>query len=134
MSYDPLTSAAPTNDVSISMAMAENGFIILHEEVKEYVVKFLFRPNSSSNNTKVARTHYNIPHCITQIYPEAQVFDRIVMAMASSSAMVTTYSGATQKSVRMTESEDGGFLALLLNPLTNILVAKLLNPVLTPGD
>ena len=56
------------------------------------------------------------------------------MAMDSSSAMVTTYSGATQKSVRIIESEDGGFLALSLNPLANILVAKLLNPVLTPGD
>ena len=59
---------------------------------------------------------------------------RIVMAMASSSAMVTTYSGATQKSVRITESEDRGFLALSLNPLANILVAKLLNRVLTPSD
>ena len=59
---------------------------------------------------------------------------RIVMAMASSSAMVTTYSSATQKSGRITESEDRDFLALLLNPLANILVTKLLNPVLTPGD
>ena len=50
--------------------------------------------------------------------------------------MVTTYSGATQKSMRITESEDGGFLALSLNPLANILllVAKLLNPILAPGD
>ena len=52
---------------------------------------------------------------------------RIVMAMASSSAMVTTYSGATQKSVRIIESEDEDSLALSLNPLANILVTKLLN-------
>ena len=49
------------------------------------------------------------------------------MAMASNSAMVTTYSGVAQKSVRIKESEDGDFLALSLNPLANILVAKLLN-------
>ena len=65
---------------------------------------------------------------------DSTLFHRIVMAMASSSAMVTTYSGATQKSMRITESEDGHLLALSLNPLTNILVAKLLNPVLTPGN
>ena len=62
------------------------------------------------------------------------LINQIVMAMASSSAMVTTYSGVAQKSVRITESEDGDFLALSLNPLANILVAKLLNPVLTPGN
>ena len=76
--------------------------------------------------------------CFTFLQSMKSVFrsslPRIVMAMASSSAMVTTYSGATQKSVRITESEDRGFLALSLHPLANILVAKLLNPVLTPGD
>ena len=41
---------------------------------------------------------------------------RIVMAMASSSAMVTTYSGATQKSVRITESEDEGFPCPVAQP------------------
>ena len=55
------------------------------------------------------------------------------MAMASSSAIVTTYSRATQKSMRITESEDRDFLALSLNPLANILVAKLLNPFLRPA-
>ena len=39
---------------------------------------------------------------------------RIVSAMASSGAMVTTYSGiAQQRSVRLIESEDGDFVALL---------------------
>ena len=89
MAYEPLTSAAPTDDVSISMAMAENCIIITHEEVKEYVVKFLFRPNSSSNNTKVARTHYNILNCITQIYPEAQVFDSFGKTMKELSLLKT---------------------------------------------
>ena len=44
---------------------------------------------------------------------------RIFLAMASSSAMVSTYSGAAQKSVRLTESEDGVFLALSLIPIAN---------------
>ena len=47
---------------------------------------------------------------------------RIVLAMASSGAMVTTCSIiAQQRSVRLIESEDGDFLALSLNPLANIL-------------
>ena len=47
---------------------------------------------------------------------------RIVLAMAGSGAMVTTYSGiAQQRSVRLVESEDRDFLALSLNPLGNIL-------------
>ena len=68
------TSAAPTDDVSVSMVIAENRFITSPDEVKEYVVKFLFRPDSSSKNTEVAKTHYDILHCITHLYPEAQVF------------------------------------------------------------
>ena len=39
------------------------------------MVKFLFHPDSSRNITEVAQTHYNILHCITHLYPEAQVFD-----------------------------------------------------------
>ena len=42
MAYEPLTSTATTNNVSVSMAMAENRFLTSHDEVKEYVVKFLF--------------------------------------------------------------------------------------------
>ena len=50
------------------------------------------------------------------------LINQIVLAMASSGAMVTTYSNiAQQRSVRLIESEDGDFLALLLNPLANIL-------------
>ena len=75
MAYELFTSVAPTDDVSYSTVMAENRFITLHNEVKEYVVKFLFRPDSSSNNTEVAQTHYDILHCITHLYPEAQEFD-----------------------------------------------------------
>ena len=41
------------------------------------------------------------------------------MAMASSGAMVTIYSGVTQKSTRIIESEDGDFLAPSHNPLAN---------------
>ena len=42
--------------------------------------------------------------------------------MASSGAMVATYSGiAQQRSVRLIESDNGDFLALSLNPLANIL-------------
>ena len=75
MAYEPLTSTATNDNVSISIAMAENHFLTSHDEVKEYVVKFLFRLNTSSNNTEVAQTHYNILRCITHLYPEAQVFD-----------------------------------------------------------
>ena len=75
IAYDPLTSTAPTNDVSISMTIAENCFLTSHDEVKEYMVKFLFRPNTRSHNTEVLQTHYNILCCITHLYPEAQVFD-----------------------------------------------------------
>ena len=81
MAYDPLTSTATTDDVSVSMAMAENCFLTSHDEVKEYVVKFLFRPNTRSNNTKVAQTHYNMLRCITHLYPEAQVFDNFGKTM-----------------------------------------------------
>ena len=42
MAYDPLTSIAPTNDFSVSMTNVENCFLTSHDEVKEYVVKFLF--------------------------------------------------------------------------------------------
>ena len=75
MASELLTSTAPTGNVSVSMVMAENRFITSHDEVKEYVVKFLFCPDSSSNNTKAAQTHYNILHCITHLYPKAQVFE-----------------------------------------------------------
>ena len=54
--------------------------------------------------------------------------------MASSGAMVATYSGiAQQRSVRLIESEDGDFLALSLNPLANILSRYIINPGITPG-
>ena len=81
MAYEPLTSVAPTNDVSVSMVMAENHFITSHDEVKEYVVTFLFHPDSSSNNTEVVQTHYNMLRCITHLYPEAQVFDNFRKTM-----------------------------------------------------
>ena len=81
MASEPPTSAAPTDDVSISMVIAKNHFITLPEEVKEYVVKFLFCPDSSSNNTEVANTHYDILHCITHLYPKAQVFDNFRKTM-----------------------------------------------------
>ena len=81
MDYDPLTSTAPTNNVSVSTTMAENRFLTSHDEVKEYVVKFLFCPNTSSHNTEVVQTHYNILRCITHLYPEAQVFDNFGKTM-----------------------------------------------------
>ena len=81
MAYEPLTSTAPTDDVSISMTIAENRFLTSHDEVKEYVVKFLFQLNTSSHNTKVAQTHYNILRRITHLYPEAQVFDNFGTTM-----------------------------------------------------
>ena len=81
MAYEPLTSTATTDDVGVSTAMAENRFLTLHDKVKEYVVKFLFRLNTSSNNTEVAQTHYNILRCITHLYPEAQVFDNFGKTM-----------------------------------------------------
>ena len=81
MASEPLTSTAPTDDVSASTTMAENRFLTSHDKVKEYVVKFLFRPNTSSHNTEVAQTHYNILCCITHLYPEAQVFDNFGKTM-----------------------------------------------------
>ena len=84
MAYKTLTSTATTDDVSISMAMAETCFLTLHDEVKEYVVKFLFQPNTSSHNTEVVQTHYKILHCITHLYPEAQVFDNFGKTMKNS--------------------------------------------------
>ena len=81
MAYEVLTSVVPTDNVSVSMCMAENHFIALYDKVKEYVVKFLFRPDSSSNNTEVVQTHYDILHCITHLYPKAQVFDNFRKTM-----------------------------------------------------
>ena len=89
MAYDLLTSTAPINDVSISTIMAENYFLTSHDEVKEYVVKFLFRPNTSSHNTEVVQTHYNILHCITHLYPEAQVFHNFGKTMKEFSLLKT---------------------------------------------
>ena len=81
MGNDPLTSTAPTDEVSISMTKVENCFLTLHDEVKEYAVKFLFWLNTSSHNTEVAQIHYNILRCITHLYPEAQVFDNFGKTM-----------------------------------------------------
>ena len=81
MAYEPVTSTAATDNDSISTAMAENHFLTSHDEVKEYVVKFLFRLNTSSHNTEVAQTHYNILCCITHLYPEAQVYDNFGKTM-----------------------------------------------------
>ena len=75
------TSAAPTDDVSILTVIAKNRFITSPDKVKEYVVKFLFHQDSSSNNTEVAKTHYDILRCITHLYPEAQVFDNFRKTM-----------------------------------------------------
>ena len=81
MDHNLLTSTAPTDNVSISMTMVENCFLTSHNKVKENVVKFLFWPNTSSHNTEVAQTHYNILRCITYLYPEAQVFDNFGKTM-----------------------------------------------------
>ena len=81
MASELLTSAASTDNVSVSVVMAGNCFITSHDEVKEYVVKFLFHPDSSSNNTEVAQTHYNILRGITHLYPEVQVFDNFGKTM-----------------------------------------------------
>ena len=81
MASEPPTSAAPTDDAIVSTVMAENHFITSPDEVKDYVVKFMFRPDSSSNNTEVAQTHYDILHCITHLYPEAQVFNNFGKTM-----------------------------------------------------
>ena len=81
MAYNPLTSPAPTDDVSVSTSMADNCFLTSHDEVKEYVVKFLFQPNTSNHITEVVKTHYNILCCITHLYPEAQVFDNFGKTM-----------------------------------------------------
>ena len=81
MASEPPTSAAPTDDVSVLTVIAKNCFITSPDEVKEYVVKFLFHPESSSNNTEVAKTHYDILHCITHLYPKAQVFENFGKTM-----------------------------------------------------
>ena len=81
MASEPPTSAAPTDDVSVLTDIAENCFITSPDEVKEYVVKFLFCPDLSSNNTEVAKTHYDILCCITHLYPEAKVFDKFRKTM-----------------------------------------------------
>ena len=61
MAYVPLTSTALPDNESISTTMAENHFLTLHDEVKEYVVKFMFQPNTSSQNTKMAQTLRHTP-------------------------------------------------------------------------
>ena len=81
IAYEPLTSTPPTDNVSVSTAMAENHFITSHYEVKEDMVKFLCRLDSSSNKTEVAQTHYNILRSITHLYTEAQVFDNFGKTM-----------------------------------------------------
>ena len=89
MVYDPLTSTAPPDDVMVTTTMAVNRFLTSHDEVKEYVVKFLFRPNTSSHNAKVAQTHYNILCCITHLYPEAQVFHNFGKTMTEFTLLKT---------------------------------------------
>ena len=81
MANNPLTSTAPTNDVSISMTLAEKHFLTSHDEVKEYVVKFFSQLNTSSHNIEMVHTHYNILCCITHLYPDTQVFDNFGKTM-----------------------------------------------------
>ena len=81
MAYKPLTSTATNDKCQHLHGHGRELFLTLHDEVKEYVVKFLFRPNTSSNNTEVVQTHYNILHCIAHLYPETQVFDNLGKTM-----------------------------------------------------
>lgn len=65
------------DDISIATATINN---TLHDDtdtVREYVVKFLFRPSDDKTNTHVAKMHYTILRAMTQIYADSnlKIFD-----------------------------------------------------------
>ena len=50
-------------------------------DLKEHVIKFVFRLQSSKDHTHVANTHYAILKAIMDIFPATQVFDNFGRSM-----------------------------------------------------
>ncbi|KAL7574196.1 hypothetical protein ACA910_014871 [Epithemia clementina (nom. ined.)] len=69
------SSSDHEDDRSESTNVIINRTIDQRGEVKEYVVKFLFKPTASGKNTEVASTHFAVLQAIQEIYPETTIFD-----------------------------------------------------------
>ncbi|KAL7565868.1 hypothetical protein ACA910_007426 [Epithemia clementina (nom. ined.)] len=70
-------ASGPTDEDNISVTTnnIENRTITNGNDVREYVVKFQFKPSASGNNTEVAKTHFAILQAINDIYPEVTIYD-----------------------------------------------------------
>jgi hypothetical protein len=87
MNAGNLTTPPPDDDISVATATIENRFIQNPTEIKEYVIKFLFRPKTSAGNTEVARTHYAILKTINEIYSDTTtIYDNYGSTMKEFSA------------------------------------------------
>jgi hypothetical protein len=72
------TDLLSSDDDEDSVATVPTGIKTINNnsEVKEYVIKFLFRPSSANGNADVARTHYAILQQIHKNFPdETVIFD-----------------------------------------------------------
>lgn len=49
-----------SDDIGIATATADNQSHATNDNIREYVVEFLFRPSNDKTNTHVAKTHYTI--------------------------------------------------------------------------
>ena len=62
------TSTARRHDTtSVSTTSVDHRIITYPGGEKEYVIKFLFCPNTGNNNTAIARMHYAILKTITEM-------------------------------------------------------------------
>ena len=92
MAYEPLTSAASTDNMSASQRPWQRTALLPHMTKLKNSGKIPVSSGlSSSNNIEVAQTHYNILRCITHLYPEVQVFDNFGETMKEFPLLKTFY-------------------------------------------
>lgn len=77
MAPPPNISNHLSDEISIATATADNRPQATNDDLREYVVKFLFRPSNDKSNTHVAKTHHTILRAMHQIYAESnlKIFD-----------------------------------------------------------
>ena len=71
---DSSTKDQEMDEASCNTTDVDNKKVYYEGEEKEYVVKFIFRPDKNEN-TKVASTHFSVLQVIRQVYPEITIFN-----------------------------------------------------------
>ena len=71
---NPSSKDQEMDEASYNTTDVDNKKVHYEGEEKEYVVKFLFRPDKNEN-TKVASTHFSVLQVIRQVYPEVTIFN-----------------------------------------------------------